>query len=185
MRSWSRRFVRPDGAHLHVHPIAAWRRLAIGALTVPLCALLFHGYVSAGLVNRGDDLLRAGQPERSLAFYQRAMFFDPAWDTPVDRLGFAASMSGQRGFLRFGVAIATRYLDRYPTNEKIRWDRAMCYLHLGQQRAGYADMKVLARESFVRHDDDARRYADISYNLARRLGALAEAREFGAMRVVQ
>ena len=79
---------------LHVHPITAWRRLLIALVAVGASGLLFRGYVSAGLVNRGDDLLRAGESGRAVRYYARAMSFDPSWETPVDRVGFAASMSG-------------------------------------------------------------------------------------------
>ena len=171
--------------HLHVHPITAWRRLAILAVTVALSAFFFRGYVSAGLVNRGDDLLRAGEAARAVHFYQRAMFFDPTWETPVDRLAFAASMSGDARAFKYGIAVASAYLDRDPSSEKVRWDRAMCYLHLKMRKQGYTDMTHLARATFARHDDDARRYADISYNLAMQLGLRNEARTFAEMRVVR
>jgi hypothetical protein len=176
---------RSARGHLHVHPITAWRRLGIIVVTLSLSAFLFRGYVSAGLVNRGDDLLRAGEAERSVHFYQRAMFFDPTWETPVDRLAFAASMSGNARAFKYGIAVATAYLDRNPSSEKVRWDRAMCYLHLKMRKQGYADMTYLARASFPRHDADARRYADISYNLAIQLGKPNEARNFAEMRDVR
>ena len=180
----SLRALLPQG-HLHVHPIAVWRRLALVAVALAVSGFLFRGYVSAGLVNRGDDLLRAGDPGRAVKFYQRAMFFDPAWEAPVDRLAFAASMSGNAGALRYGIQVASQYLERNPASEKVRWDRAMCYLHLNMRRQGYADMKYLARAAFSRHDDDARRYADISYNLAMRLGQTDEAHKFDSMRAVR
>jgi len=174
----------PKG-HLHVHPIAAWRRLLIALLAVAVSAFAFRGYVSAGLVNRGDDLLRAGESGHAVRYYERAMFFDPQWETPVDRLGFAASMSGNADALRAGVAITSRYLAINPDSELVRWDRAMCYLHLNRRLEGYEDMKLLAHLSARQHDQNARKYADISYNLAVRLGRPAEARDFAALRDIR
>lgn len=176
--------VRFSHRHVHVHPIAIWRRLVIVVVMVAVSGFLFRGFVSAGLVNRGDDLLRAGEAARSVAFYQRAMFFDPSWETPVDRLAFAASISGNVHAFKFGIAVATAYL-AHNQSEKVLWDRAMCYVHLNQRAQAYADMKRLARVTFPRHDDDARRYADISYNLAMRLGKESDARQFAYMRTVR
>ena len=183
MRCWSES-VHALGlrGHLHVHPIAAWRRLLIALVAVAVAGFAFRGYVCAGLVNRGDDLLRAGQSGAAVRYYERAMLFDPSWETPVDRLGFAASMSGDAATLRAGIAITSRYLASYPASDSVRWDRAMCYFHLKKRRAGYEDMKILARSSAAHHDANARRYADISYNLALLLGRTAEVREFAAMR---
>jgi len=175
---------RAGHGHVHVHPIAVWRRLVIVAVMVAVSGFLFRDFVSAGLVNRGDDLLRAGEAARSVQFYQRAMFFDPAWETPVDRLAFAASISGNAHAFKYGITVATAYL-AHNQSEKVLWDRAMCYLHLNMRPQAYADMKRLARLTFPRHDDDARRYADISYNLAMRLGKQSEARQFAYMRVVR
>lgn len=175
------RALAPHG-HLHVHPIAAWRRLLIVVVAVAASGFLFRGYVAAGLVNRGDDLLRAGESGHAVRYYERAMFFDPSWETPVDRVGFAASMSGNAPTLRAGVAITSRYLAAYPESELVRWDRAMCYLHLNQRVPGYEDMKVLARLAAAHHAPNARRFADISYNLAMRLGRSTEAREFALLR---
>ncbi len=155
--------------HVHVHPISAWRRLAGAVIAVAIASVFFRGYFAAGLVNRGDDFMRVGKPAIAMLFFRRANWVDPAWDIPVDRMGFAASMSSNKLSMRFGVFETTRFLAAHPESALIRWDRAVCLLHLHMAPEAYTDMRILAIETRGTGNPDARRYADIAYHLGQRL----------------
>lgn len=149
------------------------RRFVVAACAIVLALLAMHGWVAMGLVSRGDDVLRAGEQDRALTFYRRAAWLDPNWSVPSDRYAFAAALSGDRRQLETGVALATTHLQRDPGSYDVRWDRAMCLLHLGRADRAFADLAVLARERRAdwRMNDMARR-------VALRLGKPGAAREF-------
>jgi hypothetical protein len=153
--------------------IPCGRRLALAALGIAFALVVMRGWVAMGLVSRGDDVLRAGQQDRALTFYRRAAWFDPDWSVPSDRYAFAAALTGDRRVLEAGVALATTHLRRDPGSYEVRWDRAMCLLHLGRVDEAFSDLAVLARgrRADWRMNDMARR-------VALRLGKPAAAREF-------
>jgi hypothetical protein len=137
MRSWS--------DQLRAEPIPLWRRFVLAAAAIAIATVLLHGWIAMGLVSRGDDLLRAGDQDRALAFYARAVWFDARWDTPADRFAFAASLTGERSTLARGIALASAHLSHDATSANVRWDRAMCLLHLGRTGEAFADVAILAR----------------------------------------
>jgi hypothetical protein len=165
MRSWSER--------LTVAPIPLWRRFALAAMAIAVATVVLHGWIAMGLVSRGDDLLRAGDQNRALAFYARAVWFDGGWDTPADRFTFAASLSGEPATLARAIALSSAHLARDTSSYDVRWDRAMCLLHLGRTRAAFADVAVLAR---ARRSDW--RMNAMAAQLASALGRAQAVREF-------
>jgi hypothetical protein len=164
--------------HVHVHPIAVWRRFAMaGVVLVGAYCLGGREFVAQSLVLRGDDVLRTGDQRAALRYYDRAIGLMPSLGVAVDRVGFAASMSGDTQLLRHGIAVTSRYLASYPGDEKVRWDRAICERHLGAGELAYRDLRFLARETSGRRDLTSREYATMAYLLARR-EAPVEAGEF-------
>ncbi len=141
--------------------------------SIAIAFVLLRGWIAMGLVSRGDDVLRAGDQARALTFYARAAWFDPGWDTAADRYAFAAALSGERPIMNRGVDLATRLLAHDPESVDVRWDRAMCLLHLGRTDAAFADLARLARN---RRGDW--RMNDMARRVALTLGRPSAAQEF-------
>lgn len=156
MRSWFEH---------RVHPIGTLRRFALAFAGVALIGIVFHSWVAIGLVSRGDDLIRSSLPERAIVYFQRAARFDRDWQVPLERFGFAVTLLGNRGWYRSEVEIASRYLEHHPHDAKIRWDRAVAYMHLEMRDAAYRDIAILARA----HPED-RAMRDVATRLAQRMG---------------
>jgi Flp pilus assembly protein TadD len=154
-------------------PIALPRRLALAVLSLAIAFVSLHGWIAMGLVSRGDDVLRAGQQERALAFYARAAWLDPGWDAATDRYAFAAAMTRDPRVMESAVARATILLARHPASRDVRWDRAVCLLHLGRSNAAFEDLVLLAR---ARRTDW--RMNDMARRVALTLGRPSAAREF-------
>jgi predicted Zn-dependent protease len=158
---------------MRVEPIPLWRRGMMAVVAIALAGVVLHGWIAIGLVSRGDDLLRGGKQDRALSFYTRAVWFDPAWDVPADRFAFAASLTGRRELLEQGVALTSAHLTRDPGSYNVRWDRALCLLHLNRRVEALADLEQLAR---MRRGDW--RMNDMALRIALSLGRASEAREF-------
>jgi len=165
MRSWSECW--------RVEPIPLWRRGALALVAIAISAFMFHGWIAMGLVTRGDDLLRAGGQDRALSFYTRAVWFDRSWEVPADRFAFAASLTGDRRTLEQAIALTSAHLARNPTSYNVRWDRALCLLHLGRRAEAFRDLTRLAR---ARRADW--RMNDMALRIALVLGRRDEVREF-------
>ncbi len=158
---------------MEVAPIPLWRRCVMAIVAIALAGVVLHGWIAMGLVSRGDDLLRGGQQDRALTFYARAVWFDSGWEVPADRFAFAASLTGQRVLLEQGVALTSAHLARHPDSYNVRWDRALCLLHLHRRQEAFADVERLAR---MRRSDW--RMNDMAFRIALSLGHVNEAREF-------
>ena len=156
-----------------VEPIPLWRRGLIAVVAIALAGVVLHGWIASGLVSRGDDLLRGGEQDRALGFYARAVWFDPGWEVPADRFAFAASLTGRSDLLQHGVTLTTAHLARDPRSYNVRWDRALCLLHLGRRSEALTDLESLAR---MRRGDW--RMNDMAQRVALSLGRASEAREF-------
>ena len=143
MRSW---------LESRAHPIGMVRRSVLSFAAAALCALLFHSWIAAALILRGDDLIRIGDARRALTYFARAAWFDRAWDVPVERFGFAAMLIGERATYSAEVRIASAYLSGHPRASAIRWDRGVAYLHLGERERAYEDfLRVAAARPWDRH----------------------------------
>lgn len=168
--------------HVHVQPIPFARRVLIAIAVVVISGFAFHDYVGVGLVNRGDELLRAGDGREAGFMYARAMFMAPSWDVPVDRFANTACTDGDPRDLAIGVRLATTYLAVHPESENVRWDRAICFQHLRRPELAYRDFAYLARAARISHVANEWRYADIAANLARRTGHPDTVHEFEQQR---
>lgn len=182
MRRWSER-IRARLPHVHVRPIPFIRRILCAVAVLVISAFAFHDYVGVGLVARGDELLRAGAGHEAGVMYARAMFMAPTWDVPVDRFANAACTEGDPRQLLIGVRLASTYLRTHPESEGVRWDRAICLVHLRRTDLAYRDFAYLARAARKTHVPNEWRYADIAANLAARAGKSAAAREFVEQRM--
>ena len=158
---------------MQVAPIPLWRRCVMAIVAVTMAAFVLHGWIAIGLVTRGDDLLRGGQQDRALTFYARAVWFDSGWEVPADRFAFAASLTGRRDILQQGIVLTSAHLARHPYSYNVRWDRALCFLHLHRPAEALNDVARLAR---TRRRDW--RMNDMAFHLALSLGRVREAREF-------
>jgi hypothetical protein len=168
--------------HVHLQPIPFARRVLLAIAVVVTAGSVFHDYVGIGLVNRGDELLRAGEGRAAGVMYARAMWMAPSWDVPVDRFANTACTDGDPHDLAIGVRLATTYLAKHPESESVRWDRAICFQHLRRSDLAYHDFAYLARAARTSHVPNEWRYADIAANLARRTGHTDTVREFEQQR---
>jgi hypothetical protein len=174
--------LRGFASQVHVRPIPFLRRVLIAIAVVVFSGLIGHDYVGVGLVNRGDELLRAGEGREAGVMYARAMFMAPAWDVPVDRFANTACTDGDPHDLTIGVRLATTYLAKNPGSENVRWDRGICYQHLRRPDLAYEDFAYLARAARSSHVANEWRYADIAANLAKRTGHPETVGEFEQQR---
>jgi hypothetical protein len=158
---------------MQVAPIPLWRRAVMAIVAIVLAGVVLHGWIAMGLVSRGDDLLRGGHQDRALSFYARAVWFDGGWEVPADRFAFAASLTGRRDTLEQGIGLTSAHLARHPDSYNVRWDRALCLLHLHRRPEALADVARLAR---MRRRDW--RMNDMAFRIALSLGRVNEAREF-------
>ena len=133
-------------------PIAA--RVRAAGVALGISALLLHGQIADALVVRGDEQLYRARPARALTYYRRAVWFDRANGTAVDRFSFVAMTLRDVPAMREGIALASRYLAHRADDAVVRMDRAMAYRVLGDGRRALADFSIVARQT-----NDARAYA--------------------------
>jgi tetratricopeptide (TPR) repeat protein len=132
---------RALGAHVRI-PLR--RRLILCVLSLGLATVLFHAQLASGVVSRGDEFLRAGEPARALVFYRRALGLDPASSVAAERYAFVALMRKRHAELEAAVEIASRALARDPSDEALLVDRALCLNALRSYSAAAHDFERLA-----------------------------------------
>ncbi len=118
-------------------------------LAITSAFALVRGPLSFALVVRGDDLLYQGNAARSLVMYARALALDESNGTAVDRYAFVSMTSHQGAALRDAIRVASPYLQRHPSDDNVRMDRALCEYRLGDVRRGESDFERVGRD---RHD---------------------------------
>lgn len=157
MRSWF---------ESRVHALGMARRFVLAISGVVSIGVIFHSWIAIGLVSRGDDLIRSNLPQRAIVYFRRAAQFDPTWQVPVERFGFAVTLLGEATWYRTEIGVTSRYLARYPEDASIRWDRAVAYLHLSKRDAAYRDIALIVREQ-----PQNREMREVAIRLAARIGA--------------
>jgi tetratricopeptide (TPR) repeat protein len=134
---------------LSVKPIPLSRRVLILFVSLIASFALFRSAVSIALITRGDGFLTRGGPHAALAYYRRALFFDPSSPAAADRFAFAAMMARRPRDLRDGIAVASAGLARLPDDVDLLTDRALLLQLLHEYRAASDDFAHAARR---RHD---------------------------------
>lgn len=150
--------------------ISLGRRAAIALVSLGVAALLFHANIAASMVTRGDDLARAGDGDRAILLYRRALLLDRGSPVAADRLAFALVMRGARGDALEAYAVTGRLLDAGTADARLLADRGFAAERLHRWRA--------AERSFAQASAAARdpRYAHLAAQMARRALDVASAR---------
>lgn len=125
------------------------RRLLIAGTAFVAAIFLLREELSSAMVSRGDDMLYQGNAVRALAFYRRALIFDSANASAVDRYVFVSMTLHRRPALVSAVGVATRFLSMHPHNAMVRMDRALCELRLRLLIAAERDFVLVAA---AKHD---------------------------------
>ena len=135
-----------------IEPMGVSRRLILSIVGLAIGGVLLHHVIAVGLVSRGDDVLRAGSSNDAVRYYRRAMWFDPSWRVPVERVTFDMAEVGDRRLIAYGRQVAGAFLARDPTADTIRFDRMTLAIHVRDYSAALADAEILAE----RHPGDSR-----------------------------
>ena len=138
------------------------RRAAIALVSLAVATLLFRGNVASAMVTRGDDLARAGDAERAIVLYRRALLLDAGATVAADRLAFALVVRGSRGDALDAYAIADGLLRRSRHDAVLLVDRGFAAERLHRWRAAE---RSFAEAADVAHDP---RYAHLAAQMARR-----------------
>jgi tetratricopeptide (TPR) repeat protein len=121
--------------------------LIIAAVSLSVSVYLLHAQLASALVTRGDDLAYMGDVGAARVMYGRALAFDPGDATAADRFVFSSILSHRQVELGEGASVATRFLDRDPSNATVRMDRALCYERLHDDWRAIADFRIVGRRT--------------------------------------
>jgi tetratricopeptide (TPR) repeat protein len=124
--------------------IAPARRIALTLGSVMCAAILFRTNVASALVTRGDDVLRAGDPEGAVRYYTRAARLDGRSAVAADRLSFALLMRRGPGDATRAFAAAGEALEGHPGDAALLEDRAFAAGRLGRWRSAERDFAAAA-----------------------------------------
>jgi tetratricopeptide (TPR) repeat protein len=138
------------------------RRAAIALVSLSAASLLFHANFASAMVTRGDDLARAGEGERAIVLYRRAIAFDGASAVAADRLAFALVMRGAPGDALEAYEVTGRLLRARPADAALLADRGFAAERLRRWRAAERTFAAAAR---IAHDP---RYAHLAARMAQR-----------------
>lgn len=121
------------------------RRFAIAGAALLCAAILFRAQVADALVIRGDDYMFRGDHLQALERYRRALLIAPSSEVAADRYVLISLQRQTRASLQLAVGVATRYLERNPSDAAVLSDRALCYLHMRRFDAAERDFAQAAR----------------------------------------
>jgi tetratricopeptide (TPR) repeat protein len=155
-----------------VNAISPLRRLAIAAFALVCAAMLFRGNVASALVTRGDDVLRTGDVDGAVRYYDRAARIDNGSAVAADRLAFFLLMRRKSGDAARAYAAADAALRSVPRDPALLADRALAAMRLGRAIIAEHDFAAAAD---IAHDA---RYAHLAARMAARYGDRASARRY-------
>ena len=134
--------------------ISPIRRGAIALVSLTIAALLFRANIATAMVTRGDDLARAGNADRAIAFYRRALALDAGSPVAGDRLAFALVMRGASGDEPAAYRITDALLRTGPHDPSLLADRAFAAQRLRRWRdaeRSFAEASRIARDPRYAH----------------------------------
>lgn len=126
---------------------ATLRRLSLIIIAIAVSAALLHRELSSALVWRGDTLAYWGDSASARGAYRRALFFDSSNGVAADRLVFSEAISHVPMLLRDGASDASAFLRGAPSNDSVRFDRALCYQKLGDLALAAADFEAVGNHA--------------------------------------
>jgi len=137
-----------------VREISLARRGAIALVSLSVAALLFHANIAAAMVTRGDDLARAGDTDRAIVLYRRALVLDAGSTVAGDRLAFALVMRGASGDALAAYRVTDALLKTRPHDPSLLADRAFAAQRLRRWRdaeRSFAEAARIARDPRYAH----------------------------------
>jgi tetratricopeptide (TPR) repeat protein len=129
--------------------ISVARRFVLATLAIAVAGALTRSQIADALVLRGDECLYRAEPARGLTYYRRALWIDARNGTAVDRFVFVATLLRDGLALREGTQLASIYLEKNPSDEVVRLDRAMAYRALHRSNDALGDFALVG----IRHSD--------------------------------
>lgn len=128
-----------------MRPLTPPRRVAVAAVSLCCCALLFRDNVATALVSRGDALLTSGDLSGAVRVYGRALRIERSDADAADRLAFAFLLRRAPGDALRAYAAASTGLEAAPQDGRLWVDRGFASQRLSRWRDAEAAFLRAAR----------------------------------------